>query len=104
LAVSRFPAWFSPAAGNANRWAAKASSLRWRDTMNTGYYIQNNYIYGPTMPGQFYIQDGYIYGPKNNGLYYIQNNYIYGSKESGKFYIQDGYIYGPTQDLPWMAD
>jgi hypothetical protein len=72
--------------------------------MYTEYYIQNNYIYGPTMSGQFYIQNGYIYGPKNNGLYYIQNNYVYGPKESGKFYIQDGHIYGPTKALPWMID
>ncbi len=31
--------------------------------MYTGYYINDNYIYGPMSSGEFYIVDGYIYGP-----------------------------------------
>jgi hypothetical protein len=32
---------------------------------NTGYYIKDNYIYGPGENGRFYVGDGYIYGPHN---------------------------------------
>jgi len=71
--------------------------------MYTGYYIDNNYIYGPTFSGQFYIDNNYIYGPQNGGKYYIDNNYIYGPKKSGKFYIEDQYIYGPDKILPWLG-
>ena len=70
--------------------------------MYTGYYIQDNYIYGPQDSGRFYIQDGYIWGPRNGGRFYIQDKYIWGPVDGGRFYIEDGYIYGPSKDLPWM--
>ena len=35
--------------------------------MYTGYWIDNNYIYGPLESGKFWEQDGYIWGPRNSG-------------------------------------
>lgn len=31
--------------------------------MYTGYWIDNNYIWGPQVGGTFWIDDGHIYGP-----------------------------------------
>jgi len=70
----------------------------------TGYYIQDQYIYGPKRTGRYWIQDGYIYGPGSNGRYYLSDNYVYGPGSQGRFYIQDGYIYGPSRDVPWLPD
>ena len=72
--------------------------------MYTGFWIQNNYIYGPTDSGKFWVQDGYIWGPRNSGKYWVQDGYIWGPRESGKFWIDDGHIYGPHKDVPWAQD
>ena len=71
--------------------------------MYTGYYIQNDYIYGPEMPGLFYIQNGYIYGPKNNGLYYIQKNYIYGPERIRQI-LYSGWAYIRTNQRITVGD
>jgi hypothetical protein len=72
--------------------------------MDTGYYIQDKYIWGPKEGGRFYIENNYIYGPRNGGKYFIRDGYIYGPKDSGEFYIRDNRIQGPGANLPWMAE
>jgi len=35
----------------------------------TGYWIKDNFIWGPRESGKFWIQDGWIWGPRNGGRY-----------------------------------
>ena len=72
---------------------------------DTGYFIQDNYIQGPSFGGQFYIQGNYIYGPKNSGTFCIDSGgLIYGpGGQLTKFRIENNRIMGPNQDLPWFA-
>lgn len=71
---------------------------------DTGYFIRNNYIYGPSFGGQFYIQGNYIYGPRNGGRFCIDSGgLIYGpSGQLTSFRIQGTSIMGPDQRLPWL--
>ena len=34
--------------------------------MYTGYWIQDNFIFGPKESGKFWIDNGFIYGPSEN--------------------------------------
>jgi hypothetical protein len=52
----------------------------------TGYYIVNNFIFGPRKSGQDSLVGNSIYGPKSKGEYTISG----------------GKIYGPNTTPPWL--
>ncbi len=70
--------------------------------MYTGYWIDDNYIWGPEESGKFWIDDGWVWGPYNSGKWWIEDNWIWGPTDGGKFWIEDGHIYGPSNTLPWL--
>jgi hypothetical protein len=35
--------------------------------IDTGYWIDENRIYGPKESGAYWIHEGFIYGPRNSG-------------------------------------
>ena len=71
--------------------------------MYTGYWIDNNFIYGPKYLEKFYIKNGYIHGPFNSGIYYIQKGVIRGPGLKGEFFVgDDNRIYGPDKNVPWI--
>ena len=70
--------------------------------MDTGYRIEDNFIWGPEAPGLYWINDGYIWGPKNAGKYRVKNVRIYGPGGRTEFWINDSHIYGPSKNLPWV--
>lgn len=72
---------------------------------DTGYYIRNNFIYGPSFGGQFYFVGSYIYGPKNNGRFSVDSSgAIYGpGGQTTGFYVQGSTILGPDLNLPWFS-
>lgn len=70
--------------------------------MDTGYWVEDGFIWGPKSRGEYWISDGFIWGPKNGGQYRVENGCIYGPKCSGQFVITEGHIYGPCGDLPWF--
>jgi hypothetical protein len=70
--------------------------------IDTGYWIEDDFIWGPKSLGEYWISDGFIWGPKNGGQYRVENGCIYGPKCSGQFVITEGHIYGPCGDLPWF--
>lgn len=70
--------------------------------MDTGYWIEDGFIWGPKSRGEYWISDGFIWGPKNGGQYRVENSRVYGPKCSGQFMITEGHIYGPGGDLPWI--
>ncbi|MCX6784443.1 MAG: hypothetical protein NTV81_00710 [Candidatus Komeilibacteria bacterium] len=71
--------------------------------IETGYYLKDNYIYGPgAESGEFYLgADQYIYGPINSGLYYLKDGKIYGNGQNGQFYFENNYLHGPETTPPW---
>ncbi|MDX1795199.1 MAG: hypothetical protein R3219_00630 [Hydrogenovibrio sp.] len=70
--------------------------------MDTGYWIEDDTIWGPKASGEFHIQDGYIVGPYNSGIWWIENHRIWGPGEAGEFRIENGQIFGPSDELPWL--
>jgi hypothetical protein len=74
------------------------------EAMDTGFYILEDYIYGPVESGHYYIHKGYVYGPEASGQYYLVDKYFYGPESNGQFYLDHGHIYGPSRALPWMPD
>lgn len=51
----------------------------------TGYWVQDNRVYGPSGYSGYWLEDGRIFGP-------------HGYTSCG---IQDGYMYGSLTNLPW---
>lgn len=74
--------------------------------MDTGYYISNNYIYGPTHGGQFYIKNNFIHGPQKDGLFWLDGSgFIYGPVSPGLFRVLSGRIFCQSAaklPLPWL--
>ena len=72
------------------------------EEMDTGYRIEESFIWGPETPGLYWINDGYIWGPKNAGKYRVENGRIYGPGGPTEFWINNSHIYGPNRNLPWL--
>ena len=53
--------------------------------MNSGYWIDNGYIYGPIDSGQFWISGHFIYGPRHSGKYWIKDNFFGGPRKTENF-------------------
>lgn len=70
--------------------------------MDTGYRIEESFIWGPEVSGLYWINDGYIWGPKNAGKYRVVDGHIYGPNGPTGFRINDSHIYGPSRNLPWL--
>ena len=50
----------------------------------------------------YWIDDNWIWGLYNSGKYWIEDKFIWGPRYGGKFWIEDGYIYGPSKTPPWL--
>lgn len=73
--------------------------------MRTGYWLQNEYIYGPGGYSGFRIYQSRIYGPAGDTHYSIRNDRVY-LRNVGltDFAIEGTFIVGPSDHLPWMKD
>lgn len=60
--------------------------------MYTGYWVQDNFIFGPEESGKYWIQGKFIFVPKISGKFWIEKGFVFGPKESSKFWI-DGCLY-----------
>lgn len=80
----------------------KDKSISRESSMDTGYYIDNNIIWGPEHSGEYWVNGKCIWGPKNSGEFQISDGRIFGPNNDGEFYIENNHIFGPNVNLPWM--
>lgn len=72
--------------------------------MNTGYYIRDDLIYGPSGDTKSFIDDGeVIVGVRSSGYWVEDDGHIFDSSGTyTQFYIAEDDIYGPGRYLPWL--
>jgi hypothetical protein len=84
--------------------------------MDTGYFVRDRHIYGPSGDTRSYIDDTFIYaganltaggkftvGGKLTGYWVADDGDICRSVRGSTHYrIEDGNIYGPDRNLPWL--
>lgn len=71
--------------------------------MRTGYWLQNEFIYGPAGYTGYRVYQGRIFGHAGDTRYSIRNDRVYLRNVGVTGYAIEGtFIVGPSDRLPWM--